>query len=102
MDDVLGYKGKRVIVSGCFSGMGEATAKLLLSLGAEVHGLDFKPSSLPLASFTQIDLRDPATIEAAVAGIGGRIDALFNCAVVLGSGSVLGVVPKTYLPNYRE
>jgi NAD+ synthase (glutamine-hydrolysing) len=29
-------------------------------------------------------------------------DALYNCAVVLGSGSVLGVVPKTYLPNYRE
>lgn len=87
MDDVLGYKGKRVIVSGCFSGMGEATAKLLLSLGAEVHGLDFKPSALPLASFTQIDLRDPATIEAAVAGIGGRIDALFNCAGLPGGGA---------------
>ncbi|WP_288759078.1 NAD(+) synthase [uncultured Brevundimonas sp.] len=29
-------------------------------------------------------------------------DALFNCAVVLGGGEVLGVVPKTYLPNYRE
>ena len=29
-------------------------------------------------------------------------DALFNCAVVLGGGAVLGVVPKTYLPNYRE
>ena len=87
MDDVLGYKGKRVIVSGCFSGMGEATAKLLLSLGAEVHGLDFRPSSLPLASFTQIDLRDPATIEAAVAGIGGRIDALFNCAGLPGGGA---------------
>ena len=29
-------------------------------------------------------------------------DALYNCALVLGSGSVLGVVPKTYLPNYRE
>ncbi len=29
-------------------------------------------------------------------------DALYNCAVVLGSGAVLGVVPKTYLPNYRE
>ena len=29
-------------------------------------------------------------------------DALFNCGVVLGSGGVLGVVPKTYLPNYRE
>ncbi|BAT18764.1 NAD(+) synthase [Asaia bogorensis] len=27
---------------------------------------------------------------------------LFNCAVVLHRGKVLGVVPKTYLPNYRE
>lgn len=80
MADVLGYKGKRVIVSGCFSGMGEATAKLLLDLGAEVHGLDFKPCALPLASFNTVDLRDPASIEAGVAAIGGKIDALFNCA----------------------
>ena len=29
-------------------------------------------------------------------------DALFNCGVVLGAGGDLGVVPKTYLPNYRE
>lgn len=27
---------------------------------------------------------------------------LYNCAVVLHRGRVLGVVPKTYLPNYRE
>jgi NAD+ synthase (glutamine-hydrolysing) len=27
---------------------------------------------------------------------------LFNCAAVLHKGRVLGVVPKTYLPNYRE
>ncbi len=27
---------------------------------------------------------------------------LFNCAVVLCHGRILGVVPKTYLPNYRE
>jgi len=27
---------------------------------------------------------------------------LFNTAVVIRQGSVLGVVPKTYLPNYRE
>ncbi|HYB32162.1 MAG TPA: NAD(+) synthase [Steroidobacteraceae bacterium] len=30
---------------------------------------------------------------------GGR---LFNCAVVLCQGAVLGVIPKTYLPGYRE
>ena len=86
MTDILGYKGKRVVVSGCFSGMGEATAKILLDLGAEVHGLDFKPCALPLASFNQIDLRDPATIEAGVAAIGGKIDALFNCAGLPGGG----------------
>jgi NAD(P)-dependent dehydrogenase (short-subunit alcohol dehydrogenase family) len=87
MSDVLGYKGKRVIVSGCFSGMGEATAKILLDQGAEVHGLDFKDSSLPLASFNRIDLRDPATIEAGVAAIGGKVDALFNCAGLPGGGA---------------
>jgi len=40
-----------------------------------------------------------------IAVIGAPIrngDALFNCAAVLGGGEVLGVVPKTYLPNYRE
>ncbi len=29
-------------------------------------------------------------------------DALFNVAVVMAGGEILGVVPKTYLPNYRE
>jgi NAD(P)-dependent dehydrogenase (short-subunit alcohol dehydrogenase family) len=80
MTDALGYRGKRVIVSGCFSGMGAATAKLLAELGAEVHGFDYKTSDQALASFTHVDLRDPASIEAGVAGVGGKIDALFNCA----------------------
>lgn len=31
-----------------------------------------------------------------------REGKLFNCAVVIYRGRVLGVVPKTYLPNYRE
>lgn len=97
MSDILGYKGKRVIVSGCFSGMGEATAKLLLELGAEVHGLDFRDSSLPLASFTNIDLRDPASIEAAVAGIGGKVDALFNCAGLPQSFPPLDVMKVNFI-----
>lgn len=28
--------------------------------------------------------------------------ALFNCAAVVHRGRILGIVPKTYLPNYRE
>jgi NAD+ synthase (glutamine-hydrolysing) len=27
---------------------------------------------------------------------------LFNCAILIYRGRILGVVPKTYLPNYRE
>jgi NAD+ synthase (glutamine-hydrolysing) len=38
-----------------------------------------------------------------VVGMPLRVDhLLFNCAVVLHQGRILGVVPKTFLPNYRE
>lgn len=97
MRDVLGYQGKRVIVSGCFSGMGEATAKLLLELGAEVHGFDFKDSTLPLASFNRVDLRDPATIDAAVAKVGGHVDALFNCAGLPQTAPPLDVMKVNFI-----
>lgn len=96
MTDFLSYKNKRVIVSGCFSGMGEATAKLLLSLGAEVHGLDYKDCKLSLASFTQTDLRDPASIDAAVKKIGGKVDALFNCAGLPQTFPALDVMKVNY------
>ncbi|MGF7147141.1 NAD+ synthase (glutamine-hydrolyzing) [Sphingomonas zeicaulis] len=31
-----------------------------------------------------------------------RAGRLYNCAVVIARGRILGVVPKSYLPNYRE
>ncbi|MDX1636356.1 MAG: NAD(+) synthase [Balneolaceae bacterium] len=38
-----------------------------------------------------------------VVGAPLKIDhALYNCAIVIHGGSILGVVPKSYLPNYRE
>jgi len=97
MTDYLSYRGKRVVVSGCYSGMGEATAKLLLTLGAEVHGLDYRQSKLDLASFTAMDLRDPASIDAAAARIGGRVDALFNCAGLPQTFPALDVMKVNYI-----
>lgn len=76
----LSYDGRRAIVTGCYSGIGRATAELLLSLGAEVHGIDIRANDLPFAGFHATDLRDPAAIDRAVTAIGGRVDALFNCA----------------------
>jgi len=77
---IFSYAGKRVVIAGCYSGVGEATAQRLLELGAEVHGVDVRKSTVPMASFREMDLKDTASIDAAVADIGGEIDALFNCA----------------------
>ena len=39
----------------------------------------------------------------AVVGMPLQVDhLLFNCAVVTHRGKILGIVPKTFLPNYRE
>ncbi len=47
------------------------------------------------------DAQDLPTL--AVVGLPLRVDdRLFNCAVVFQRGRILGVVPKTYLPNYGE
>lgn len=38
-----------------------------------------------------------------VVGLPLKIDEmLYNCAAVISNGSINGVVPKTYIPNYRE
>jgi NAD(P)-dependent dehydrogenase (short-subunit alcohol dehydrogenase family) len=81
MADALLYEGKRVIVTGAASGMGAATAQILVDLGAEVHAIDIKkPDLTGLASYTECDLRDPAQIDDTVKKIGKIVNALFNCA----------------------
>ena len=53
-----------------------------------------------LATVAAATARSPAV---AVVGVPLRLDhRLFNCAAVVFGGRVLGVVPKTYLPNYGE
>jgi NAD(P)-dependent dehydrogenase (short-subunit alcohol dehydrogenase family) len=101
MGDFASYKNKRVVVSGCFSGMGEATARQLVDLGAEVHGLDFKETKLKLASFKQVDLRNPASIDAAAQSIGGKVDALFNCAGLPQTAGALDVMKVNFCGTRR-
>jgi NAD(P)-dependent dehydrogenase (short-subunit alcohol dehydrogenase family) len=96
----LGYGNKRVVVTGCTSGIGEATARLLLSLGAEVHGLDWKDCALPLASFTRLDLRDWAAIDAAAASL-GAVDVLFNCAGVAIRPTPIEIMQINYIGPRR-
>ncbi|HET9729324.1 MAG TPA: coniferyl-alcohol dehydrogenase [Acidimicrobiia bacterium] len=81
VNDVLQYHGKRVIVTGAASGMGAATAQILVDLGAEVHAVDLrKPDVTGLASYSECDLREPEQIDATIRRIGSVVNALFNCA----------------------
>ena len=80
MNDVLGYEGKRVVVTGASSGMGECCATILTELGAQVVAIDVKEPSAGVAAFHQCDLGDREAIDRAVAAIGGPVDSLFNCA----------------------
>jgi len=82
MKNLFSYDGKRVVISGCFSGMGEATARLVGQLGADVVAVDVKKPSITHAQFLEVDCRDAGAIDEAVASIaaGGPIDALLYCA----------------------
>ncbi len=89
---------------------GEAGVDLLvfpeLSLSAyAIDDLHMQAALLEEVERQVARLAEVADEAGVIAVVGAPIrngDALFNCAVVLGGGEVLGVVPKTYLPNYRE
>ena len=57
-------------------------------------------SKAALASIVEASKSLPAAM---VVGLPLQVDhLLFNCAVIVASGKIQGVVPKTYLPNYGE
>jgi NAD(P)-dependent dehydrogenase (short-subunit alcohol dehydrogenase family) len=98
IDDLWRYDGKRVVVTGCASGIGEHVARQLTELGAEVVGLDMRRPALQLKEFHEVDLSDTASIDRAAAMIGGQVDALFNIAgVSSGIGDPLRVVTINFL-----
>ena len=101
-DELWRYDGRRVVVTGCASGIGEHVARQLTELGAEVIGLDVRPPSVQVGEFVPLDLSDEASIDRAAASIGGRLDALFNIAgVSSGIGDPLRVVTINFLGTRR-
>lgn len=80
------FDGKRCVVTGAASGMGAATATALVELGGEVYALDVAPVEINgIAKSLEVDLKDPAAIEAALESIGGPIDALASVAGLPGA-----------------
>jgi NAD(P)-dependent dehydrogenase (short-subunit alcohol dehydrogenase family) len=88
MDDVLSYyKDRPVVVTGCSSGIGGATAQKLFAGGAHVIGVDRKPPTDGVHEFFAADLGDLDSITETAAKISAPIWGLFNCAGLSGGAS---------------
>jgi len=80
--DAFRYDGKRALVVGGATGMGAAAAQLVQDAGAETIVMDRAKIEQDGVTTVELDLADKASIEAAVDGVDGTIDALFSCAGV--------------------
>jgi NAD(P)-dependent dehydrogenase (short-subunit alcohol dehydrogenase family) len=96
--DLVSYAGKRVVVTGAASGMGNASVKYLAELDAEIFALDRNPVEAGPWEYIETDLSDESSIDAAVDRIGvDPVHSLFNVAGLPGGR---GIEDKTMLVNF--
>ena len=84
---LITYEGKRVIVTGAYSGIGASLVEMIKQSGAEqITVLDIKAPDADVDRFIETDMGNPLSIDAAIAEILADdklpIDILFNNAGV--------------------
>ena len=98
MKDYFGYNHKICVVTGASSGIGLATAKLLVELNAEVYALDIIKKEIEgVAKFIEADLSDKDSIDKAMEQIPTHIDSFFGVAGLSGAKTNYY---KTFTVNY--
>ncbi|MBW2268858.1 MAG: coniferyl-alcohol dehydrogenase [Deltaproteobacteria bacterium] len=98
MSHPFDYSGKRVVITGAFSGVGAACLEVLQQLGAaEVIALDIKRPDGPISSFIETNMGDAAAVAAAAEQIDGRVDVLFNNAGISATRPVADVMSVNWL-----
>ncbi|HEX7983511.1 MAG TPA: coniferyl-alcohol dehydrogenase [Duganella sp.] len=93
----MDFLNQTIVITGACSGIGAEVARLARAGGATVIGIDRNPPGLTLDQFIQADLGDPAAIDAAVAQLPPRVDALCNIAGVPGTADGGLVARVNYL-----
>jgi NAD(P)-dependent dehydrogenase (short-subunit alcohol dehydrogenase family) len=93
----MSLQGKTIVITGTSSGIGAEVARLARFQGAHVIGMDRNDPSLTLDGFVKADLGTTAAIDAAVAQLPARIDALCNIAGVPGTADGELVARVNYL-----
>lgn len=93
----MNLQGKTIVITGTSSGIGAEVAKLARFQGARVIGMDRNDPNATLDGFVKADLGTPAAIDAAVAQLPERIDALCNIAGVPGTADGDLVARVNYL-----
>jgi NAD(P)-dependent dehydrogenase (short-subunit alcohol dehydrogenase family) len=79
------FSGKRFVVTGAASGIGNAVAERLLAAGAEVTSLDRNTPTARVTRHVEVDLSNPRSIDAAVEQLDGQFDGLMNVAGIPGT-----------------
>ncbi len=78
------WRGRTAVVTGCASGIGARVAQRLVDAGAEVIGMDLRPTDVAVSRFIELDLGDSASVAGAAAAV-ESLDALINVAGVSGT-----------------
>ena len=100
MRNLFDYTGKRCLFVGCYSGMGEAAARVVTSLGGTAVAVDIhEPTSFAFESFHQTDLRDGVSIAEMVDAVAaaGPIDRVFYCAGMPGTKPTIEAICVNFL-----
>ena len=79
------FEGKRFVVTGAASGIGNAVAERLLAADAEVVSLDRNTPTAAVSRHVEVDLANPRSIDAAVEQLDGQFDGLMNVAGIPGT-----------------
>jgi NAD(P)-dependent dehydrogenase (short-subunit alcohol dehydrogenase family) len=92
---------KTIVVTGCASGIGRETARLVKRLGGDVIGVDLTRTTEHVDAFHRTDLSDPRALKSLVEALPAGIDGLANIAG-LPPTAPAGMVIKVNLLGLRR